>query len=196
MPRGMPRECVPWCGVGPPGRNHRERAGQGGSRLWTVVGLAVGAGLFLTYVLVSLGNPKTDLQFTYSPSSTLPTGGKLHPLEAIEWLPHTYDRQRTSHAFWKYLVMGMAFFALRGLLAGRSGPRSAHLSPGRGVPAPAIARLPVDALHQHGSAGAQGHPAAPRWHAKVVVVVQEPYQPGRRRRWSIPVSGQWCPGWC
>jgi hypothetical protein len=34
-------------------------------------------------------------------------------LEAIEWLPHTYDRQRTSHAFWKYLVMGMAFFAAR-----------------------------------------------------------------------------------
>ncbi len=34
-------------------------------------------------------------------------------MDAIEWLPHTYDRQRTSHAFWKYLVMGMAFFAAR-----------------------------------------------------------------------------------
>ena len=58
-----------------PGRTTGRGQGSGGSRLWTVVGLAVGAGLFLTYVLVSLGNTKTDLQFTYSPSSTLPTGG-------------------------------------------------------------------------------------------------------------------------
>jgi hypothetical protein len=90
------------------------RAGKRRSRPWTGVGLAVGAGLFLTYVLVSLGNPKADLQITYSPWSTLPTGVELQPLEAIEWLPHTYDRQRTWPAFWKYLTMGMAFFALRG----------------------------------------------------------------------------------
>lgn len=56
----------------------------------------------LGYVLCSALNPKSSLQYTFTPGHTLATGVEIDYLEPIEWLPQSHDQYRTLGAFWKY----------------------------------------------------------------------------------------------
>ncbi len=74
----------------------------------------------LSYVLCSALNPKTSLQYTFTPGYPLASGVEIEHLESIEWLPQSHDRDRTLRAFWKYLAIVLSFAAARDWLMGAS----------------------------------------------------------------------------
>jgi hypothetical protein len=69
------------------------------------------SGLLLLYVLVSAVNARA----TYVPSQ-LSFAYHWH----IPWLPHSLDSSRTWQAFWSYLALASAFWAIRDWLLGKS----------------------------------------------------------------------------
>ena len=64
--------------------------------------------LLLAYCLVSALNARCsylgDYQYKYFP--------------CLNWLPHSYDARLTWHAFWNYLALALAFWAIRDWLNG------------------------------------------------------------------------------
>jgi O-antigen ligase len=82
-----------------------------------VWGLVVG---LLGYVLCSALNPKTSLQYTFTPGHPFASGVEINYLEPIEWLPQSHDQGRTLRAFWKYLAIALSFAAARDWLMGAS----------------------------------------------------------------------------
>jgi hypothetical protein len=92
-------------------------------RLWStaiVIIVVLLVLLLLCYVLCSALNPKAALRYTFMPGIQLASGVEIEYLSAIEWLPHSYDRDRTLRAFWKYLAIVFSFFAARDWLVTRS----------------------------------------------------------------------------
>jgi O-antigen ligase len=74
----------------------------------------------LCYVLCSALNPKASLQYTFTPGYPVASGVEIGYVESIEWLPQSYDRDRTLLAFWKYLAIFMSFVGARDWLMGTS----------------------------------------------------------------------------
>ncbi len=91
------------------------RWNDGPGRRWPVRLLAGLTLLLLGYVLVSALNPRGRIEFTGGADDI-----HIEPLEAIEGLPQTWDRQTTLSAFWNYLAMAMAFWSARDWVLGLS----------------------------------------------------------------------------
>ncbi len=94
--------------------------------------LAVVTLLILAYCLISAVNARA----TYHP---LQISFEYHSI--IDWLPHSFDSGRSWLAFWNYLAMACAFWALCDWLLGKTGgeERAEHLKvlrqPGAAFPA-------------------------------------------------------------
>jgi O-Antigen ligase len=98
-----------------------------------VTSLAVLTGLILAYCLVSILNARStyvpdQFQFTYH--------------RWVNWLPHSYDRTSSWPAFWNYLALAGAFWAVSDWLPGKTTAefRAERKAPGSS-PAP-VALLP------------------------------------------------------
>jgi len=91
------------------------RWSDGPGRRWPVRLLAGLTLLLLGYVLVSALNARGVILVTADADVV-----DIEPLEAIEWLPHSQDRQTTLRAFWNYLAMALAFWAARDWVVGLS----------------------------------------------------------------------------
>jgi O-antigen ligase len=76
--------------------------------------------ILLGYVLCSALNPKASLQYTFTQGYPFASGVEIDHLDSIEWLPHSYDRDRTLRAFWKYLAIVLSFASARDWLMGAS----------------------------------------------------------------------------
>ena len=87
---------------------------------WSMASVFLGCITLLGYVLCSAFNSAGVLKYTYELSSPIASGVDVEYLSYIEWLPQSYDRERTLRAFWKYLAITMSFFAARDWLKGRS----------------------------------------------------------------------------
>jgi hypothetical protein len=70
----------------------------------------------LSYVLCSALNPKSSLQYTFTPGYPFASGVEIDYLEPIDWLPQSHDQGRTLGAFWKYLAIVLSFVAARNWL--------------------------------------------------------------------------------
>ena len=73
--------------------------------------LAFSTMALLAYCLISTLNARA----TY-----LPEQSRFEFFPCINWLPHSFDRRRTCLAFWNYLALAGAFWAIRDWLRGRS----------------------------------------------------------------------------
>ena len=82
MPRGMPRECVPWCGVGLPGQNHRERAGKWGKPSLDGGGAGSRSGVVSDLCAGQLGKHQDRSSIHLQPVVHLAHGG-----DCIRWRP-------------------------------------------------------------------------------------------------------------
>jgi len=80
---------------------------------WTTVLLFCFVVFLLTYVYCSALNPRASLQYTFIGGGQYATGVDIMYLDAIEWLPQSYDKDITLRAFWKYLAISMSFLAAR-----------------------------------------------------------------------------------
>ncbi len=80
----------------------------------------VGIALILGYVLCSALNPRAVLDYSYFPGSSQATGVEIRYLDPIQWLPQSYDANRTFRDFWKYLSVACTFVAIRDWLLVRS----------------------------------------------------------------------------
>ncbi len=94
--------------------------------IWMTI---AGVGLILGYVFCSGINPKANLYFSYFPGSDRASGVEIDYREAIQWLPQSYDANRTMRAFWKYVSLACTFVAIREwLLCGCAWRRSIEVS--------------------------------------------------------------------
>lgn len=91
--------------------------------------LGAACALLLLYVLVSATNARA----TYIPSQF---SFAYH--QHVPWLPHSLDSARTWRAFWNYLALACAFWAIRDWLLGKSETEDQHT-----VAASALAYSPV-----------------------------------------------------
>jgi hypothetical protein len=91
-----------------------------GNAKYIVVGSFSSASLFLAYVLVSAFNANSVIHYTYYPATHEATGVEIEYLNPITWLPHSYDKDLSLRAFWKYLSCACAFMAMREWLLGGS----------------------------------------------------------------------------
>ncbi|MCI0745847.1 MAG: O-antigen ligase family protein [Verrucomicrobia subdivision 3 bacterium] len=73
--------------------------------------LGILTGLLLVFCLISAQNARS----TYEPDQF---GFRYH--DYISWLPHSLDSRSSWAAFWNYLALGCAFWALRDWLGGKT----------------------------------------------------------------------------
>jgi O-antigen ligase len=85
---------------------------------WPMAAVWVFVVVLLIYVLCSALNPKASLRYTFNPGYPFASGVEIEYLDNIDWLPHTYDQDRTMRAFWKYLSLALSFAAARDWLLG------------------------------------------------------------------------------
>ena len=74
-------------------------------------GLAALTILLLAYTFVSAVNRRATF---------IPSEDRHDYFEPIMWLPHSYDSARTWAAFWSYLALALAFWAVRDWLHGKT----------------------------------------------------------------------------
>ncbi len=77
----------------------------GAGHRWPVRSLAALTGILLAYVLISALNARARMTYTFAGPGYIGSGIDTEYLEAIEWLPHSYDRATTLGAFYNYLAM-------------------------------------------------------------------------------------------